>query len=52
MANWKSAKDKLPDLHDDVWEDGNPNDHRFMREAADIVFATLNEALTYIKQLP
>lgn len=35
-----------------VMEDGNPNDHRFMREAADIVFATLNEALTYIKQLP
>ena len=35
-----------------VMEDGNPHDHRFMREAADIVFTTMDDALTYIKQLP
>jgi len=35
-----------------VMEDGNPHDHRFMREAADIVFATMDDALTYVLQLP
>jgi len=35
-----------------VMEDGNVHDHRFMREAADIVFKTLDEALDYLKQLP
>lgn len=35
-----------------VMGDGNPHDHRFMREAADIVFTTMDEALNYIKQLP
>ena len=35
-----------------VMEDGNPHNHRFMREAADIVFSTMEEAVSYIKQLP
>ena len=35
-----------------VMEDGNVHDHRFMREAADIIFKTLDEALDYLKQLP
>lgn len=35
-----------------VMDDNNIHNHRFMREAADIIFNNLNEALTYIKQLP
>ena len=35
-----------------VMEDGNVHDHSFMREAADIIFKTLDEALDYLKQLP
>lgn len=35
-----------------VMDDNNVHDHRFMREAADIVFKTLDEALDYLKQLP
>ena len=35
-----------------VLPDGNVHDHRFVREAADIVFKTVEEAITYIKQLP
>ena len=35
-----------------VMEDGNPHDHRFMREAADIVFSKLEDAISYIKLLP
>lgn len=35
-----------------VMQDGNAHDHRFMREAADIIFNNIEEALNYIKQLP
>ena len=35
-----------------VMEDGNPHDHRFVREAADIVFASMDDAISYILQLP
>lgn len=35
-----------------VMDDGNVHDHRFMREAADIVFTKLEDAISYIKLLP
>lgn len=35
-----------------VMEDGNIHDRPFMREAADVIFPTLKEAIKYINQLP
>lgn len=35
-----------------VMDDGNVHDHPFVREAADIVFKTMEEALDYLKQMP
>lgn len=35
-----------------VIDDGNIHDHRFLREAADIVFTNIEDAISYIKLLP